>query len=40
MYFGFGPLALDEWLLPIGGGLIYLTIREAYKQILKRYKNT
>jgi len=38
MYFGFWPLALNEWLLPIGGWLIYLAIREIYKQILKRYK--
>ncbi len=35
-YFGFGPLSLSERMLPIGGWLIYLTIRELYKQIIKK----
>ena len=35
-YFGFGPLSLSERMLPITGWLIYLTIRELYKQIIKK----
>lgn len=37
-YFGFGPLSLSERMLPISGWLIYLTIREIYKQIIKKYR--
>ncbi|MDD3263204.1 MAG: cation-transporting P-type ATPase [Candidatus Absconditabacteria bacterium] len=30
-YLGFGPMSLNARLFPIGGGLIFLTIRELYK---------
>ncbi|AHB41699.1 hypothetical protein P148_SR1C00001G0911 [candidate division SR1 bacterium RAAC1_SR1_1] len=35
-YFGFGIMDIQDWLFPLSGGILFLIIREGYKQIIKR----